>query len=53
MTLAMATLNYLTGDALDRLGISPRVVVSAIGIFFVVPGLLWFASRRLWDRAGE
>ncbi|HST51877.1 MAG TPA: MFS transporter [Pyrinomonadaceae bacterium] len=53
MTLAMATSNYLTGDALDRLGISPRVVVSAIGIFFVVPGLLWFASRRLWDRAGE
>jgi MFS family permease len=52
MTLAMATSNYLTGEALDRFRLSPRVVVSAIGVFFVIPGLLWFASRRRWDRSG-
>ena len=52
MTLAMATSNYLTGEALDRFQLSPRVVVSAIGLFFVIPGLLWFASRRRWDRSG-
>jgi len=50
MTLAMAASNYFTGDALDRLGYSPRTVTIAIGIFFTLPGLLWFLTRRLWDR---
>jgi MFS family permease len=52
MTLAMAASNYATGEALDRFQISPRVVVSVIGAFFILPGLLWFASRRRWDRSG-
>jgi predicted MFS family arabinose efflux permease len=50
MTLSMAASNYATGEALDRLGYSPRTVVAAIGIFFTLPGALWFLTRRWWDR---
>jgi MFS family permease len=54
MTLAMAASNYATGEALDRFQISPRAVTIAIGLFFVLPGLLWLLTRRWWDRgAGE
>lgn len=50
MTLAMAASNYATGEALDNLGYSPRVVCVAIGLFFILPGILWFLTRRLWDK---
>jgi MFS family permease len=50
MTLAMAASNYATGEMLDRFGLSPRVVVACIGVFFLLPGLLWFATARWWDR---
>ena len=50
MTLAMAASNYFTGEALDRFRYSPRTVTVAIGIFFTLPGLLWFLTRRSWDR---
>ena len=50
MTLAMAASNYFTGEALDRLGYSPRTLTAAIGLFFTLPGLLWFITRRRWDR---
>jgi MFS family permease len=53
MTLAMAASNYATGEALDRFGYSPRAVVAAIGLFFTLPGLLWFLTRRWWDRGGK
>jgi predicted MFS family arabinose efflux permease len=52
MTLAMAASNYATGELLDRFGLSPRVVVAGIGVFFLLPGLLWFATARWWDRVG-
>jgi MFS family permease len=51
MTLAMAASNYATGEALDRFHISPRVVAVAIGLFFILPGVLWLLTRRWWDRA--
>jgi predicted MFS family arabinose efflux permease len=50
MTLAMAASNYATGEALDRFQISPRTATFAIGLFFLLPGLLWLLTRRLWDR---
>jgi MFS family permease len=50
MTLAMAASNYATGEALDRFGFSPRAVVIAIGLFFLLPGVAWLLTRRLWDR---
>lgn len=52
MTLAMAASNYFTGEALDRFGYSPRTVAIAIGVFFMLPGLLWFLTMRWWDRTG-
>ena len=53
LTLTMATSNYLTGEMLDRFGWSPRIVTIGIGTFFLIPGILWFATRRWWDRGKE
>ena len=50
LTLTMAASNYVTGEALDRFGYSPRAVCVATGVFFTLPGLLWLLTRRLWDR---
>jgi MFS family permease len=50
MTLAMAASNYATGELLDRVGLSPRTVAAWTGIFFTLPGLVWFATARWWDR---
>ena len=50
LTLTMAGSNYLTGELLDRFGYSPRVVAIGIGIFFLIPGIVWFLTQRWWDR---
>ena len=50
LTLMLAASNYATGELLDRFNYSPRAVSVGIGILFVMPGLLWFATARLWDR---
>jgi len=50
LTLTMAASNYVTGELLDRFGISPRIVTIAIGSFFLLPGIIWFLTRPLWDR---
>jgi predicted MFS family arabinose efflux permease len=50
MTLTMAASNYLTGELLDRFGISPRLVTIGIGLFFAMPGIAWFLTQRWWDR---
>jgi MFS family permease len=52
LTLALAASNYATGELLDRWGYSPRAVSVGIGVLFLLPGLLWFATARLWDRGG-
>jgi hypothetical protein len=46
----MAASNYATGELLDRFQISPRLVTIGIGIFFLMPGLVWFLTQRWWDR---
>jgi MFS family permease len=53
LTLTMAASNYVTGELLDRFGVSPRIVTMGIGVFFLIPGIIWFASRRWWDREGK
>ena len=53
LTLTMAASNYLTGELLDRFGVSPRTVTKAIGIFFLLPGIAWFVTQRWWDREGK
>jgi MFS family permease len=50
LTLTMAASNYATGEFLDRLHYSPRTVTTAIGIFFLLPGITWFLTRRWWDK---
>lgn len=49
LTLTMAASNYVTGELLDRFQLSPRIVTIGIGIFFLIPGVMWFATRRWWD----
>ena len=49
LTLTMAASNYLTGELLDRFGISPRIVTIGIGAFFLLPGIAWLVTRRWWD----
>ena len=46
----MAASNYITGELLDRLGISPRVVTIGIGVLFMLPGIIWFITYNWWDR---
>ena len=50
LTLTMAASNYATGELLDRFGVSPRSVTIGIGIFFLLPGIAWFLTRRWWDK---
>jgi MFS family permease len=50
LTLTMAASNYLTGELLDRFGLSPRAVAIGIGAFFLLPGVAWFVTQRWWDR---
>ncbi len=49
LTLTMAASNYAVGELLDRFHYSPRTITIGIGIFFFIPGLLWFATRRWWN----
>lgn len=50
LTLTMAASNYVTGEMLDRWNLSPRWVTVGIGVFFLIPGILWFITERWWDR---
>jgi uncharacterized membrane protein YjjB (DUF3815 family) len=49
LTLMMAASNYVTGELLDRFQLSPRLVTIGIGVFFLLPGLLWFITMRWWN----
>jgi hypothetical protein len=49
LTLTMAASNYVTGELLDRFGISPRLVTIGIGVFFTLPGFVWFITYKWWD----
>lgn len=53
LTLTMAASNYLTGELLDRFNYPPRAVTIGIGVLFLLPGLLWFATARWWNRPHE
>ena len=50
-TLTMAASNYVVGELMDRFGFSPRVVTVGVGTFFLMPGIIWFASQKWWDRS--
>jgi MFS family permease len=48
-TLTMAASNYLVGELMDRFGFSPRLVTAGVGTFFLLPGIVWFATEKWWD----
>jgi MFS family permease len=50
LTLTMAISNFSTGEMLDRFGVSPRLMAISLGIFFLIPGIAWFATKRWWDK---
>jgi MFS family permease len=50
LTLTMAASNYATGEMLDRFQLSPRTVTVGMGLLFLIPGAMWFATRRWWDK---
>jgi hypothetical protein len=50
LTLTMAASNYVTGELLDRFRISPRLVTIGVGVFFTLPGIVWFVTYKWWDR---
>src|SRR3989442_5204435 len=52
LTLTMAASNYFVGELMDRFGLSPRIVTAGVGTFFLLPGLIWFATEKWWDRKG-
>jgi MFS family permease len=49
-TLTMAASNYVVAELMDRFGFSPRVVTAGVGIFFLLPGIIWFATQKRWDQ---
>ena len=51
VTLTMAASNYIVGELMDRFGFSPRVVTAAVGVFFLLPGIIWFVTQKWWDRS--
>lgn len=53
LTLTMAASNYATGEMLDRLHLSPRLLTIGIGVFFLLPGLAWFLTQRWWDQGKD
>jgi MFS family permease len=50
LTLTLAGSNYLTGELLDRFGFNPRFLAMGIGVFFLIPGIVWFLTQPWWDR---
>jgi hypothetical protein len=53
LTLTMAASNYVTGEMLDRFRLSPRTVTVGMGLLFLIPGALWFATRKWWDEGKD
>lgn len=50
LTFTMAISNYVTGEMLDRVTFSPRVIAIGLGAFFLLPGIAWFLTQRWWDK---
>jgi MFS family permease len=53
VTLTMGASNYLVGELMDRFGLSPRLVTAGVGVYFLLPGIVWFVTARWWDRKAK
>lgn len=49
LTLTMAVSNYITGEMLDRVTVSPRAIAIGLGAFFLLPGIAWFLTQEFWN----
>ena len=49
LTLSMSVSTYLTGWGIDHAGLSPRQMALALGIAFMIPGVVWFMLQRWLD----
>lgn len=53
LTLTMAVSNYVTGEMLDRVSVSPRAIAVGLGVLFLLPGVAWFLTQGWWDKEKE
>ncbi|MGA9772178.1 MAG: MFS transporter [Blastocatellia bacterium] len=51
LTLSMSVSTYLTGWGIDHAGLSPRQMALALGVAFMIPGVLWFMLQRWLDES--
>ncbi len=50
LMLAIAASNYLVGAGLAHWGFSARQLAGALGLFILIPGLLWFLAQAHWGK---
>jgi predicted MFS family arabinose efflux permease len=50
LMLAISVSNYLVGAGLAHWGFSARQLAGALGLFILIPGLLWFLAQARWGR---
>ncbi|MDQ4122766.1 MAG: MFS transporter [Acidobacteriota bacterium] len=50
LTLVLAGSNYAVGVLLDDFNFSLRQVTIGIGLTATIPGIIWFATRKFWQR---
>lgn len=53
LTLTLATATFATGELLDRFQWNPRHVAVLIGSLWLLPGTVWFVTRRRWAREAK
>lgn len=53
VTLVTSLSSYLTANALDRQGWSPRSLSFTLGALFLVPGILWLLFQSRWQDHGR
>ncbi len=46
VTLTMSISNFVTGGLLDRAGLSPRVLGTILGLYFLLPAVAWWLLQR-------
>lgn len=50
LTLMLAASNYTTGALLDDFHLPLRAVTIGLGVTAMLPGVVWFATRRFWQK---
>jgi MFS family permease len=50
LTFMLAAANYATGELLDRFGLTPRTTAVIVGSLWLLPGLIWLATQRWWNK---